>query len=152
MYLTFSTETSRHVLLGFIKGELLRYIKQCSSEIYYLKIRACFWDRLRARGYPVGFLSFAFRQAPRHSARLSLFRVVEQSQTTERKHCLIVNYSTVMARATLSRALYAERYLLPMHLHVRSNFLVAWRVPRKFVALLVRFNLPPPADDGTNNT
>ena len=53
---------------------------------------------------------------------------------------LIVNYSAVMARATLSRALYAERYLLPMHL--RSDFLVAWRVPRKLAVLLVpyRFN------------
>ena len=152
LYLPFSTETPRHVLLGFIKGELLRYIKRCSSETDFLEIRARFWDRLRARGYPAGFLSYAFRQAPRHSARLTLFRVVEQSQTTERKHVLIVNYSAIMARATLSRALYAERYLLPMHL--RSDFLVAWRVPRKLAALLVpfRFNLPPPTDDGTNNT
>ena len=59
---------------------------------------------------------------------------MEAESAAERKHCLIVNYSAVMAKATLSRALYADRYLLPVHLH--SNFVVAWRVPRKLSALL----------------
>ena len=126
----------------------MRYIKRCSNEVDFLRMRTKFWDRLRARGYPARFLSFAFRRAPRHSDRLSLFSGMETESAAERKHCLIVNYSAVMAKATLSRALYADRYLLPLHL--RSNFVVAWRVPRKLSALLVpyRFNMPSPTDDG----
>ena len=73
---------------------------------------------------------------------------MEAESAAERKHCLIVNYSAVMAKATLLRALYAERHLLPLHL--RSNFVVAWRVARKLSALLVpyRFNMPSTTDDG----
>ena len=64
LYLPFSTATPRHVLSGFIKGELIRYIKRSSQQIGFFKMKTIFWLRLRARGYSVAFLRLAFAAAP----------------------------------------------------------------------------------------
>ncbi|KAJ7758961.1 hypothetical protein DFH07DRAFT_718033, partial [Mycena maculata] len=37
---------------AWVKGELIRYVRLCSSETYFLKIRTDFTQRLRDHGYP----------------------------------------------------------------------------------------------------
>jgi len=56
LYLPFSSYHRMHVKKGFIKGELIRYVRSCSVEIDFLRARFAFFHRLRARGYPSSFL------------------------------------------------------------------------------------------------
>jgi hypothetical protein len=60
-------------------------------------------------------------------------------------HCkfvvLILAFNASLARASLAAALHEHRVLLPAHL--RTAFIVAWRVPRKLSALLVPFRFCP---------
>ena len=52
-YRSFHTEAMKK---SFILTELMRYIRNSSSEASYYELRALFWQRLRDRGYPSAFL------------------------------------------------------------------------------------------------
>jgi hypothetical protein len=136
LYLPFSTATPRHVLSGFIKGELIRYIKRSSQQVDFFTMKTLFWLRLRARGYSVAFLRLAFAAAPSYARRdwLLSTRTKEETKT----HIMILNFSAQLQAANLTRHLYEFRYLLPKHL--QTSFVVAWRVPSKLAALLVPFD------------
>jgi hypothetical protein len=56
LYLPFSSYHANHVKTGFIRGELIRYVRNCSLEKDFLKIRKDFYVRLLSRGYPSTFL------------------------------------------------------------------------------------------------
>ena len=51
-----------HLKKGFIKGELMRYVRNCSSFAPYLVMRNQFYHRLRTRGYPRAFLVSSFKE------------------------------------------------------------------------------------------
>lgn len=146
LYLPYSTATPRHILSGFIKGELIRYIKRCSAASDFFRMKCLFWMRLRARGYPLAFLRAAFLLAPNYAQRDSLLAVRSplQSATDTRDHVLILDFSPQLKALNLRTVLYEHRALLPAHL--RTQFIVAWRVPTKLAALLVpfRFDRPKP--------
>lgn len=55
-YIPRSSDHPDAALRGFIKGELLRYVRICCLFIYFQHIRRLFFSRLRARGYPRQFL------------------------------------------------------------------------------------------------
>jgi len=46
---------------GFIKGELIRYVRNSSKNTDFVKMRWYFWHRLLARGYDGNFLKPIFR-------------------------------------------------------------------------------------------
>jgi len=53
---------------AFIKGELMRYVRNSSTFVSFKEIRDNFWKRLRTRGYPYKFLLPLFREI-RYSCR-----------------------------------------------------------------------------------
>jgi hypothetical protein len=59
-YIPWRSDHPASVKLAFIKGELLRYVRTSSSRAAFTAIRTLFWERLRARGYPVPVLRSAF--------------------------------------------------------------------------------------------
>lgn len=59
-YLPYSSWHPRHQKLSFIVGELRRYIMRESTLKGFLKLRLLFYQRLRARGYPLSLLRKAF--------------------------------------------------------------------------------------------
>ena len=141
LYLPFSTATPRHVLSGFIKGELIRYIKRSSQQIDFFKMKTIFWLRLRARGYSVAFLRLAFAAAPCYAERDRLLSIRVDKEETK-AHIMILDFCAQLQSANLIKHLYEFRYLLPQHL--QTNFVIAWRVPPKLAALLVPFNFAIP--------
>ena len=48
------------MLLGTIKGELIRYTRNCSDEQAFISIRMLYFERLLRRGYPNHLLTAAF--------------------------------------------------------------------------------------------
>eukprot|EP01050_Picozoa_sp_SAG11_P000320 SAG11_NODE_8_length_31217_cov_52.169677_22_plen_127_part_00 len=54
------TEHPRHVLTAFMRGELIRYIKRSSDEVFFNETRDAFKRRLRALGYPTALIDKTF--------------------------------------------------------------------------------------------
>ena len=59
-YIPWSSYHPLHVKKAWIKAELLRHVRNCSELNSFLEIRKKFYLRLRARGYPHGFLNKVF--------------------------------------------------------------------------------------------
>ncbi len=63
-YPHFKSNISIAVKKEFIKGELIRYIRICSSQIDYKWMKEVFKARLIHRGYSSGFVDSIYRQVP----------------------------------------------------------------------------------------
>ena len=59
-YIPFSCFHPSHTKKAFIRGELIRYVKNSSVYKDYHTIRSLFWTRLRRRGYSAKFLEPIF--------------------------------------------------------------------------------------------
>lgn len=66
---------------AFIKGELMRYARNSSTNLAYVNTREKFWKRLRVRGYPVRFLLPLFREIKYSNRRKWLVRKSKRSVT-----------------------------------------------------------------------
>ncbi len=62
LYIPFSSYHSRAMKLAFIKAELIRFVRNSSSESSYEETCKSFYYRLRRRGYPDRFIVSAFKQ------------------------------------------------------------------------------------------
>jgi hypothetical protein len=60
-----------HTIVNFVIGELQRYAKCNSNELYFLKNKLSFYKRLRNRGYKKSFLNKTFGKVS-YNSRLSL--------------------------------------------------------------------------------
>ena len=60
LYIPYRSCHPSHVKGAFIVTELLRYIRNSSSQSDYIQIKRLFFSRLRARGYPTNFLRSYF--------------------------------------------------------------------------------------------
>ncbi|KAJ7254842.1 hypothetical protein C8J57DRAFT_949135, partial [Mycena rebaudengoi] len=52
LYIPWNSCHSLNSKRAWVKGELIRYVRICSRESDFAKIRTDFMVRLRARGYP----------------------------------------------------------------------------------------------------
>lgn len=68
MYLPYHSNHPRHNKTGFIKGELIRYVRSNSTQLDFNLIAKKFLIRLEHRGYPTPLLNNIFRQI-RYSQR-----------------------------------------------------------------------------------
>lgn len=74
LYLVPFSFHSRHIFRGFIKGELIRYLRYSTEEKDFLSIKRDFLFRLLARGYSFSFLEIIFdsiQYYDRHNYMLS---------------------------------------------------------------------------------
>ena len=150
LYLPFSTETPRHILSGFIRGELIRYLKRSSDELSFVRMQVIFFHRLRARGYPVAFLRPLFALSPTFSDQPKYrSRAATTTDNARRAHVMIINFSAALHRTQLSRALHEYKFLLPDFLRA-NEFIVAYRIPKKISGDLVPYRFPP-LPPNTNN-
>lgn len=90
LYLPFTSFHARPHKISFLRGELLRFIRNCSQVEDFLRlIRKEFFHRLRARGYPVSIILAQFRNI-NYRDRLSF---IFPSQNNPRKNTpLLFNF------------------------------------------------------------
>ncbi len=62
LYTPFTSFHPRHVKIAFIYGELTRYVRNCSNESDFLKLRELFASRLRDRGFPKSCIINSFKK------------------------------------------------------------------------------------------
>ena len=77
LYLPFSSYHTTHSKSGFIRGELLRYIRNTSEKSFFLAISRQFFNRLILRGYSPIFLKPIF-DAVDYSIRPTLLSVAHK--------------------------------------------------------------------------
>jgi hypothetical protein len=70
-YIPLNSDHQPHILKNFVIGELKRYVRCCSQEIHFVKMRLAFFERLRTRGYDRIFLHELILTVS-HSQRFSL--------------------------------------------------------------------------------
>ena len=63
LYIPWRSYHSSLLKKAFIRGLLVSYLRNCSSELSFLKIRKSFFHKLRDRGYPSWFLLPLFEAA-----------------------------------------------------------------------------------------
>ena len=73
LYIPFESFHPASSKRAFIKGELMRYARNSSTQQAFVDTRELFWKRLRLRGYPFKFLLPLFRGV-KYSNRLKWFK------------------------------------------------------------------------------
>ena len=90
LYVPFTSFNARPHKISFIRGELLRFMRNCSQVEDFLRLRKEFFYHLRARGYPVSIILNQFRSINYHD-RLSF---IFPSQNHPRKNTpLLFNFT-----------------------------------------------------------
>ena len=147
LYPLWTSEIPRDTLAGIAIGEIIRYIKRCSSRKKFVRMLKLLTDRLRARGWPDWFLRLAFSRAPLYNERANLLQSSVPSLNyldmianlgprrlgPERTFALILDYSSAAAKTFSFPKKYTD--LLPPAFR-QARFVTAWRKPRKLGDLL----------------
>jgi hypothetical protein len=92
---------------GFIVTELMRYVRNCSSRSDYLTIKHMFYQRLRARGYPITYLRFLFSKVS-YQDRPKLLHPTSKQDSTPTVDCVFftTTYDGLTHKLPLSRILH----------------------------------------------
>lgn len=61
LYLPALSSHSAALQRGFVKGELIRHIRNCTNRVDFITVRNLFRTRLRLRGYPDNWIDSVFR-------------------------------------------------------------------------------------------
>ncbi|KAJ6477663.1 hypothetical protein C8R45DRAFT_780484, partial [Mycena sanguinolenta] len=75
LYIPWNSCHSENSKRAWVKGELIRYVRICSKEPDFAKIRLEFDRRLRARGYPGRWLQRVFGEIEYKAERINALNV-----------------------------------------------------------------------------
>ena len=121
LYIPYSSFHTYHNKVGWIKAELIRYIRNTSSFDRYLELKRLFYRRLRDRGYSPSFLR-AVMHAVTYSDRSKMLAASIKTQSTKRDAplCFISTLHPCVTHEQLVRALTANWKLLARDPELRS--------------------------------
>ena len=144
LYLPFSSEHPPHVFIGFIKGELIRYVKRCFLFDDFCIMVSLFSTRLRARGYPAGVVRRAFKlvsfaQRARYLEAPPVTVPVDDNKT--RCIALVMKFSRQNVNSMVHQLYRRHLAWLPEHFN-DVNFVTGWRASSKLSAALVTYRFP----------
>jgi hypothetical protein len=106
LYLTYHSNHPKSTKRGFIKGELLRYARNCTRRDDFTKMKTLFRHRLMMRGYPKSFIDETFNTIT-HSMRL------QQPQADQRSIVpFVIKFHPTLERLNLTRTLMQSWHLL----------------------------------------
>ena len=77
MYIPSKSGHQKHTIWNFVIGELRRYVRICTQEISFVRVKNKFFKRLRLRGYKKFFLKRLFGKV-KYSSRISLLKLHPQ--------------------------------------------------------------------------
>lgn len=126
---------------GFIKGELIRYLRTNSRQSDYLAMKAIFRRRLLARGYPHRFITSIFQKVLWIHRHNHLQDRPKTQTTTIIPMCLRYSYRKQLS--TLGRHTHALNLQLKQKLKVDCRVVMAYKKSRNVAQLLIRSALTP---------
>lgn len=155
LYLPFRSFHTKHTKKGFIKGELLRYKRNSSTEAAFVNTKRLFFQRLRARGYPSSFLCPIFdivrwETQASSSSSSSLVAVVDNKLEEKKKEDKTTPRILVVPHNPTFLALHPRELLTLTPTYTKlvtllpdiSKCITAWKLPPNLGNMLVRAELP----------
>lgn len=139
LYLPPFTNHPRLTLKGFIKGELIRYLRTNTSPEDFFSMKSLFWKRLVARGYPRRFLKPIFAQVASYDRDKWLSRT-PKDEAFRKVIPLVIPFS----RHPVTPKLVAEVFKLNDHFAtelLNIRLLVAFKKPPSLFNLVCRSKL-----------
>ena len=147
LYLPWRSFHPRHAKVAFIYGELRRYCMRESSVSGFLTLRQKFFDRLRARGYPVAFLRATFTKVA-YSMRPSLLHgASRRSSRAGAPQVFKTEFNPRIANLNLGVILKTLRNFDDPKSYELTRTIIAWQRGRNLRNLLVRARCAPHAPD-----
>jgi len=153
LYLPPKSFHPRHTFLGMIKGELIRYVRICSSRPDFEQMKSLFAERLRSRGFSPRLIRSGLRQI--HYEHRARYLYENSEKTSSRGLTLVVphhpsvaflNWKSLMNSPVLGKPRSAlEADMWPNQLRK------AWSKIKSLGSMLIRArlprlkSLPPPA-------
>ena len=166
LYPLWRSEIPRTCLAGIAIGEIIRYIKRCSTHAAFVRMISLLSSRLRARGWPSWFIRKAYARAPSYSTREELLLSTKRTEPrgpadfgaaldysvpeTKRVHALILDYSSTASSLRLDKLMRRYADLLPPEFRT-ADFIVAWRSARKLGGA-IRYRMDQQADNASDDT
>lgn len=93
-YVAYHSHHKQHVLEAFIRGELIRYAVTKITPAGSQRLAAIFWQRLLARGHPVGYLPTVFASM-QHVDRLLYLQATSLAGSRSRGALVLVSTNLV---------------------------------------------------------
>ena len=155
LYLPFFSFHPRHCKIGWIRGELRRFLLRSFDPDGFAAVCATFYKNLRARGYPPSFLekafgTVAFADRPSLLSQATSRKQQQQQQQQQRQQphrgpiAFKVSYIPVFRSLSIGFLLRRLKSGLNTHgFRVASRFVVAWKLPKGIRHFLVRSKLWP---------
>jgi hypothetical protein len=146
-YLPLSSCHPLHVKTSWIRGELLRHVRNCTDLDDYMSMSQLFAHRLRARGYPPNLLRRLFTTV-QYESRPALLGLVPKpdnapnSNADKHTATLVLPFSN-----TTSNNIPGLRHLLEQHtptLLQHYSIRIAWKVPPHLGGHFMRMEFPNP--------
>ena len=136
------------MFLGFIKGELIRYVKRCTLFDDFVRMAALFSARLRVRGYPAGIMRrgyklVSFAQRSRYLTPATGGATPDTLQG-HRRIALVMDYSKQVILSGVHTIYRDHLSWLPKHFD-SVDFVNGWRAASKLGRSLVTYRFPRPA-------
>ena len=148
LYLPFRSEHPPHVFVGFIRGELIRYVKRCFLFDDFCTMAALFSTRLRARGYPAAVVRKSYRcvsfriarreQYLNHSLHVPGTRDGDTTHDAPRRIALVMDFSSQNMQSGISILFRKNLGWLPRHFD-DVEFTTGWRASSKLGRELVTY-------------
>lgn len=136
-YLPVHTNHPRHCLKGFIKAELIRYVRLNTLETTFIHIRKLFYQRLCARGFKRVLLDPIFISVSFHD-REKFISDVQNQTLAKRTIPIIVPYSQRPLLLGLKKLVHEMAPSFESH---GVRLLLAYKKPKSIFQLAVRTSL-----------
>jgi hypothetical protein len=88
LYIPFTSNHPIGAKKGFIIGELIRYVRNCTLEQDFNEVRSLFRLRLEVRGYPKHFINSLFNQVSFHQRDIYLSDINQETSPTRKSEKL----------------------------------------------------------------
>lgn len=129
LYIPFTSNHPSSAKKGFIKGELIRYVRLCSKESDFVTMKDLLRFRLRQRGYPDKVLASIYSQVT-YTDRTHYLALKAPTESTDEPLILAVPYSPRILKLNLSEAIHTHEEELKENFpgfFGSARFLVAYK-------------------------
>jgi hypothetical protein len=114
LYLTYDFNHPKATKAGFIKGELIRYVRNCSREEDYEKIKTEFIGRLLKRGYTMKFINRSMKNVLYSSRNLYLDKSLRTPVVTKKPVIMTIPYHPMIEAININASLHNHWKWLPI--------------------------------------
>ncbi len=145
LYLPFISHHTTATKKAFIHSELHRMLARTTDPQDFISIYNKFYQRLRARGYPVQFLRPIFAKVSHHHRKDTVSRLREKNPASTKPLVFKAKYeprNTALGLPSLVKTLAAKLHDIKPNTFSELG-VIAWTLPKKTQNLWVRSRLPP---------